>query len=53
MLFALDALAQDDETRVIVLISKPPSPIVARTILEARRGLWKTRGGEFPQGESA
>ncbi|MCV4639616.1 hypothetical protein OFB62_30410, partial [Escherichia coli] len=23
-----------DETRVIVLISKPPSPIVARTILE-------------------
>ena len=27
MLFALDALAQDDETRVIVLISKPPSPI--------------------------
>ena len=34
MLFALDALAQDDETRVIVLISKPPSPIVARTILE-------------------
>ncbi len=29
MLFALDALAQDDETRVIVLISKPPSPIVA------------------------
>lgn len=34
MLFALDALAQDDETRVIVLISKPPSPIVAQTILE-------------------
>ncbi|MFR4485970.1 MAG: hypothetical protein ACLT78_00035 [Escherichia coli] len=47
MLFALDALAQDDETRVIVLISKPPSPIVAQTILE-RAELVENRGGEFP-----
>lgn len=34
MLFGLDALAQDDATRVIVLISKPPSPVVAQRILE-------------------
>lgn len=34
MLFALNALAQDDATRVIVLISKPPSPAVAQRILE-------------------
>lgn len=34
MLFGLDALAQDETTRVIVLISKPPSPVVAQRILE-------------------
>ena len=33
MLAALRALADDDETRVIVLISKPPSPTVASRIL--------------------
>jgi FdrA protein len=31
---ALDALAQDPGTRRIVLISKPPSPAVARKVLE-------------------
>jgi len=33
-LAALDALAQDPDTRRIVLISKPPSPAVARKVLE-------------------
>lgn len=33
MLAALKALADDDRTRVIVLISKPPSPTVASRIL--------------------
>lgn len=34
---ALDFLARDDATRVIVLISKPPSPGVAATVLAAAR----------------
>ncbi len=33
MLDALDILAEDSNTRVVVLISKPPSPRVAETIL--------------------
>lgn len=32
---ALDALARDDETKVIVLISKPPSPDVATQLISA------------------
>jgi FdrA protein len=40
MLFALDALAADPATRVIVLVSKPPSPSVAGDVLDraARAG---------------
>ncbi|MDQ6919439.1 MAG: acyl-CoA synthetase FdrA [Candidatus Dormibacteraeota bacterium] len=40
MLFALDALAADPATRVIVLVSKPPAPSVAGQVLEraARAG---------------
>jgi FdrA protein len=40
MLFALDALAEDAATRVIVLVSKPPAPAVAAAVLEraARAG---------------
>jgi FdrA protein len=34
---ALDVLARDDETKVIVLISKPPSPEVATKLLAAAR----------------
>jgi succinyl-CoA synthetase alpha subunit len=34
MLAGLRALAGDDQTRVIVLVSKPPSPVVASRILE-------------------
>jgi FdrA protein len=34
MLFALDALAEDPDTRVIVLISKPPARAVAERVLE-------------------
>lgn len=37
MLDALDALAQDRSTRVIVLISKPPSPRVAERVLAKAR----------------
>jgi len=33
MLFALDALAADPATRVIVLVSKPPAPPVAAAVL--------------------
>ena len=40
MLVALDALAADPATRVIVLVSKPPAPSVAAAVLEraARAG---------------
>lgn len=34
MLFALDALAEDPDTHVIVLISKPPARAVAERVLE-------------------
>jgi FdrA protein len=34
MLFALDALAADPATRVIVLVSKPPAPSVAAAVVE-------------------
>jgi FdrA protein len=37
MLAALERLALDTETRVIVLISKPPAPAVAQRVLEAAR----------------
>jgi FdrA protein len=35
MLQGIAALAQDSRTRVIVLISKPPSPVIAQRILDA------------------
>ena len=35
MLAALDALARDDDTKVLVLVSKPPSAEVARKVLAA------------------
>lgn len=34
MLLALEALAADEDTAVIVLISKPPAPVIVRKILE-------------------
>ncbi|WP_250440354.1 acyl-CoA synthetase FdrA [Caballeronia sp. AZ1_KS37] len=37
MQFGLDALAEDPDTRVIVLISKPPARAVAERILESAR----------------
>ena len=37
MLHGLDLLARDPDTRAIVLISKPPSPAVAREVIEAAR----------------
>jgi FdrA protein len=37
MLAALERLAADASTRVIVLISKPPAPVVAQRVLEAAR----------------
>ncbi len=41
MLQGLDALATDPATRVIVLISKPPDPEVARRVLRAAPGAEK------------
>jgi FdrA protein len=41
MLQALAALAEDRQTRVIVLISKPPAPAIARRIEEAAGGARK------------
>jgi FdrA protein len=38
---ALDALARDDETKVIVLISKPPSPDVVTNLISAAQGTGK------------
>lgn len=38
---ALDLLSRDPETRVIVLISKPPSPQVATSLLSAARAAGK------------
>ncbi len=39
---ALDVLARDGETKVIVLISKPPSPDVATGLISAAQGTGKT-----------
>ncbi|AME25146.1 MULTISPECIES: acyl-CoA synthetase FdrA [Burkholderiaceae] len=41
MLYGLDALAQDPDTKVIVLISKPPAPAVAEKILTRARAAGK------------
>jgi succinyl-CoA synthetase alpha subunit len=41
MLFGLDALAADADTKVIVLISKPPAASVAERILERARAIPK------------
>ena len=38
---ALDVLARDDETKVIVLISKPPSPEVVTGLIAAAQGIGK------------
>jgi len=38
---ALDVLARDDETKVIALISKPPSPDVATQLISAAQGTGK------------
>ncbi|MDH3743662.1 MAG: acyl-CoA synthetase FdrA, partial [Acidobacteriota bacterium] len=37
----LDLLARDPETRVVVLVSKPPAPAVASRVLAAARGCGK------------
>jgi len=37
MLQALERLARDRDTRVIVLVSKPPAPAVAKAVLDAAR----------------
>ena len=38
---ALDLLARDDETKVIVLVSKPPSPDVATSLISTAQGTGK------------
>jgi FdrA protein len=41
MLYGLDALANDPATRVIVLVSKPPAPEVARRVIERAQATGK------------
>ena len=41
MLAGLERLAKDRDTKVIVLISKPPAPMVAQKVLAAARGAGK------------
>ncbi len=41
MLFALDALAEDEETKVVMILSKPPAPEVAEAVLEKAKGMQK------------
>lgn len=41
MLFALDALNEDEETKVIMILSKPPAPEVAEAVLQKAKGLNK------------
>ncbi|MFN4133253.1 MAG: FdrA family protein, partial [Candidatus Hadarchaeales archaeon] len=41
MMSGLKALEEDENTKVIVMISKPPSPSVARKIMETVKGLKK------------
>ncbi len=53
MLDALDALAADEETEVIVLISKPPAAEVARRVLERARAANKPVVVEFIGAEDA
>lgn len=38
---ALDLLARDEETKIIVLISKPPSPEIATHLISAAQGIGK------------
>ncbi|HKV10597.1 MAG TPA: acyl-CoA synthetase FdrA [Thermoanaerobaculia bacterium] len=45
---ALDLLARDPETDVIVLISKPPAPEVARRLIALARGVGKPAVVYFP-----
>jgi len=40
-LLALDALAEDADTRVVVIVAKPSSPKVAQRVVERCRGLGK------------
>ena len=46
---ALDLLRRDPETRVIVLISKPPAPEVAARLLGLARSAGKPGGGRLPR----
>ncbi len=41
MLFALDALAEDEETKVVMILSKPPAPEVAELVLEKAKAMKK------------
>ncbi|MGH6903624.1 MAG: acyl-CoA synthetase FdrA, partial [Geminicoccaceae bacterium] len=51
MLQGLDALAADPATRVIVLISKPPHPDVAKRVLDAADGTGKPIVANFLGGD--
>ena len=45
MLAALERMAADDQTRVIVLVSKPPAPARRRTRPASGAPVWETRRG--------
>lgn len=47
MLAGIDALARDDSTKIITLISKPPSREVGTTILKAAADTGKTRSRQL------
>jgi hypothetical protein len=53
MLAALERLAEDADTAVIVLISKPPSPVVSRRVLERARAAGKPVVACFLGGDPA
>ena len=43
----LDLMAGDPDARVIVLVSKPPSPKIADALVQAGVCGWQARGGRF------
>ncbi|MEM2192573.1 MAG: hypothetical protein QXG38_03045, partial [Candidatus Hadarchaeales archaeon] len=51
MISGLKALEEDENTKVIVLISKPPSPTVARKVMETVGGLKKPVVVDFIGGD--
>ncbi len=49
MLDAIGMLENNPQTEIIVLISKPPAPAVARKVLDTRARLPQAGGGLLPR----